>query len=522
MQTDQPASVAPVLRLDGVVKTFGAVRALDEVNLEVQENEIHGLAGGNGAGKTTLMNVLFGLYRPDAGEIYIRGEKAQINSPRDAINLGVGMVHQHFLQIDSFTVTENIVLGTELHNRPQLSLTVAKARIDHLSRRFGLEVEPNARIETLPMGARQRVEILKALYRDAKILILDEPTTNLTPQEVDSLFESLRKMVAEGMSVVFITHKLREVMAVCDTVSVLRNGRRVFTQARSQVSEELIVKSMVGSDVAIEESVLFSTEPVVEIVRPVGTETALQVEQVSMTSAGSVPLLDNVSLRVGGGEILGVAGVAGNGQQELAEAILGIRPVNSGRILLGDMDISGQPTSKILAMGVAYVPEDRLHDGFLPTATVAHNLILGSQRRSPFSKWGFLNWNVIFSTGRQQIDEYNIQTQGPKATAANLSGGNIQRVMLARAFSTAERLLVLHNPTSGLDIPSVEGIYNRILAERERGLGALLLSDDLDELLLLCDRMVVMFSGKIVGELDRGQFDKYEIGRLMSGATENG
>jgi len=505
------------LRLENVSKSFGPVRALKDVSFELQEREIHGLLGENGAGKTTLMNVLYGLYRPDSGQIYIKGKETTIRSPKDAIANGIGMVHQHFLQVEVFTVTENIVLGTDLQNRPVVQLAQARQRIQEISERFGLDMDANAHIADLSMGARQRVEILKTLYRGAEILVLDEPTTNLTPQEVDSLFESLRKMVAEGMSVVFITHKLREALAVCDTVSVLRRGQRVLTQPRSELSEELIVKSMVGSDEMMRESLIFTGAGSEKQGAWLDEASLLQVAHLSAVAKNGLQVLDDVSFSIRTGEILGLAGVAGNGQQELAEAVLGIIPTSAGEILLDGKSLGGRTTRQVLELGVAYVPEDRLHDGFLPTATVAQNLILGSQYREPYCKKGFLQWPVIYKTAERLIRKYAIQTRGPQDTAANLSGGNIQRMMLARAFSNTIKLLILHNPTSGLDISSVEGVYEQLLAYKKEGVAVLLISDDLDELMLMSDRIATLYRGKIVGELSRTQFDKYELGRMMSG-----
>ncbi len=512
----------PLLRLEGISKSFGPVQALKDVDLTVQANEIHGLLGGNGAGKTTLMNVLYGLYKPDAGTIYRRDQVVSIQAPRDAIALGIGMVHQHFLQVDNFTVAENIVLGTRLPSRPVMDLTAAEQEIQNLAARFGLSVDPRSRIEDLPMGVRQRVEILKALYRGVDVLILDEPTTHLTPEEVDSLFHSLELMVAEGMSVLFITHKLREVMSVCQVITVLRDGHRIFTRPRDEVSEEMIVRSMVGAEIALEDSLLFSAAVLEEqAVASVG-QPVLTIEGLGVNGEAGSPVKD-VSLMVRAGEILGIAGVAGNGQQELVEGILGIRPVAAGSVHIDNQDVTAAATAGLLARGVAYVPQDRLQDGFLPKANVAQNLILGSQRQPPYSsRRGFLNWKAIYTTSRQLIDEYSIRAQGPRETAANLSGGNIQRVMLARAFSRPLRLLIAHNPTSGLDIPSVEFIYSHILALKQQGVATLLLSEDMDELLLLSDRIAVIYQGQIAGTLEREDFDRYEIGRLMSGATTHG
>jgi len=507
----------PILEVKGIRKSFGTVAALDDVDLQLNRKEIHGLLGGNGAGKTTLMNVLYGLYKPDGGEIYLRGQRVNIQSPRDAISSGIGMVHQHFLQIDNFSVTHNIVLGTKLKNRPTLNLDQEQRRIADLSQRFGLEVNPRALIENLSMGIRQRVEILKALYRGVEILILDEPTTNLTPQEVDDLFQSLRIMVDEGLSVVFITHKLREVMRVCDRISVLRNGKNAISLERKDASEDLLVREMVGEGLTLEKSLLFSEDGLDESNLQVGQKPIVQVENLEVLSPGGIPLIKDCSFEIFEQEILGVAGVAGNGQQELAETLLGIRLVDQGRILVDGADIVKKNTSDLLTSGITYIPEDRLNDGFLPKATVAQNLLLGYHHQKPYSQNGILNWKTIFQASREQIAEYNIKTTGPAEVAANLSGGNIQRVMLARAFSHPVKLLVAHNPTRGLDIRSMEFVYAKLLEQKEQGLATLLLSDDLDELMLLCNRIAVIYRGQIMGILNRDQFDKYEIGRLMSG-----
>jgi simple sugar transport system ATP-binding protein len=506
-----------ILEMRGVRKTFGPVVALDDVDLKLNANEIHGLLGGNGAGKTTLMNVLYGLYKPDAGEIHLRGERVGIQSPRDAIKQGIGMVHQHFLQIDSYTVTENIVLGTPLKNRPTMKLDQEQEKIKELSGRFGLEVDPRALVEDLPMGIRQRVEILKALYRGVDVLILDEPTTNLVPQEVDSLFHSLQAMVKEGMSVVFITHKLREALSVCDQISVLREGKNVYTIPRAEASQEALVKGMVGMGLDVEQSLLFSSTGLDEEALGVGERQVLQVQNLQVLEPSGNPLVESCSFSIREGEILGLAGVAGNGQQALAEAILGIRPVTGGAISLDGGDILGLSTERRLAAGITYIPEDRLQDGYLPTANVAQNLILGYQHQEPFSKGRFLDWKAIYGAARALILEYNIMTPDANEVAGNLSGGNIQRVMLARSFSRSAKLLVAHNPTRGLDIKSMEFVYSKLLECKRQGMATLLMSDDLDELLLLSDRIATIYRGRIVGTLDRSAFDRYEIGQMMMG-----
>lgn len=500
-----------------VRKTFGPVVALDNVSLQLEIGEVHGLLGGNGAGKTTLMNILYGLYKPNAGEIYLDNQKIEVQSPRDAIKQGIGMVHQHFLQVENFTVTENIVLGTPLKNRPVLDLREAQQKIKELANQFGLQVDPHAMIEELTMGVRQKVEILKALYRGAKILILDEPTTSLTPQEVDSLFESLRVMVEQGMSVVFITHKLREVLSVCDQITVLREGKSVLTLRRSEASEEAFVKAMVGENLDIKKSLLFSQKNISADRTVLNRKAVLQAENVEARAENGLPVIKNCSFEVHQGEILGVAGVAGNGQQALAESIIGVRPLSRGRILIAGANVAETPTNILLEGLVTYIPEDRLHDGYLPKANVAQNLILGFHRRAPYSKNGFLHWNNIYQAAWRLIAEYNIKTSGPEDIAANLSGGNIQRLMVARAFSYPAKLLVVHNPTQGLDIPSIEFVYSKLLERKAQEGATLLISENLDELLLLCDRIATIYRGEIIGVLERSAFDKYEIGRLMSG-----
>lgn len=512
-----------ILLMQGVCKSFGTVVALDEVSLQLNSKEIHGLLGGNGAGKTTLMNIIYGLYKPDAGEIYLHGEKAEIQSPKDALRHGIGMVHQHFLQIESYTVAENIVLGTPLKNRPTLNLVAQEKKIKDLSERFGLEVNPRALIEDLPMGIRQKVEILKALYRGVHILILDEPTTNLTPQEVDSLFQSLRVMVEEGMSVVFITHKIREALSVCHRISVLRDGRNALTLQRDEASEEALVRGMVGEVLDIEKSLLFSTTGLSQEALQVSQKLApkgpviLLVEGLQVVGEDRTPLVKDCSFQVHKQEIFGVAGVAGNGQQQLAESLIGLRRPAGGQVWIDGMSILGTETRKLLGMGVTYIPEDRMQDGFLPTASVAQNLILGYHRQEPYSQGVVLDWKAIFQVARKLISEYSIKTPGPGEVAANLSGGNIQRIMLARAFSHPAKLLIAHNPTRGLDIRSIEFVYSKLLERKQQGMATLLLSEDLDELLLLCDRIAAIYRGEVVGILERSEFDQYEIGRMMSG-----
>ncbi len=510
-----------ILNMMGIHKSFDKMAALDNVNFQLKPREIHGLLGGNGAGKTTLMNVLFGLYRMDSGEIYLHGKKISILSPNDALKNGIGMVHQHFLQIGTYTVLENIVLGTSVKNSLTMKLDEEARKVNELAKRFGLEVDLNAMIEDLPMGIRQKVEILKALYRGVEILILDEPTTNLTPQEVDALFQSLRVMVNEGLSIVFITHKIREVLSVCDRITVLRNGKNVISLERDAAHEEAFVRGMVGDEMNIQKSVIFSKGDTGPASIPVGDKPVLVAEGVEVVSAEKITKIKDLTLTVHNSEILGVAGVAGNGQRELAESILGIQPISKGSIKIDGLDASSLQTRDLLKNGVAYIPEDRLHDGFLPKANVAQNLILGYHKQKPYANKGFLDWKTVFKISEDLIKEYNIKTGGPRDAGGNLSGGNIQRVMIARAFSQPTKLLVAHNPTRGLDIPSMDFVYTKLLQGKKAGMATLLISEDLDELLLLCDRIAVIYRGEILGILPRNQFEKYEIGRLMSGIKKN-
>ena len=506
-----------ILEMKGFNKSFGNNVALKDVNFALAAREIHGLLGGNGAGKTTLMNILYGLYKADAGEIFLHGKRVEISSPRDAIRHRIGMVHQQFLQVRSFTVLQNVVLGTEVKRKFNLNLAEEEKKIRQLSERFRLEIDPHLLVENLSMGARQKVEILKALFRGVEILILDEPTTNLTPQEVDTLFQSLREMVKEGLSIVFITHKLREVLAVCDRISVLRNGQNVMTLRREESSEEAFVRGMVGDELNIQESVVFSQKGIQEAVQTRGQSAILRLEKVTCKNEEGRPVIKDVDLEVNEGEILGIAGVAANGQRELCETILGIHPATSGKIIFDGREITRATTSDLLASGMAYIPEDCLRDGYLPKANVAQNLILGFHSLQPYSRNRFMNWGGIFDRVRSLIKDYNIKTQGPAEIGANLSGGNIQRVVVARAFSKNCKLLVAHNPTRGLDIPSIDSVYTRLLECKKRGMATLLLSENLDELLLLCNRIAVLYRGEIVGLLERDKFEKYEIGRMMSG-----
>jgi ABC-type uncharacterized transport system ATPase subunit len=504
-----------ILTMHKVTKSFDRVVALHEVDFELKSKEILGLLGGNGAGKTTLMNILYGLYRADSGKIMLKDKPVTILSPKDAIHHGIGMVHQHFLQINNYTVLENIILGSKVTRPLTSNYADEESRIKELCDRFGLEINLSARVEDLPMGTRQKVEILKALYRGVDILILDEPTTNLIPQEVDSLFETLKIMVQEGLSIVFITHKLREVLSICDRITVLREGRNVISLTRKDASDDMLVRAMVGENMDLDKSIMFTKREETDSTVP--QKEMLRLKGVSKINQQKIQELTEISLTVNAGEILGVAGVAGNGQRELAEVVMGIQSVSSGKIYFNGEDITSLSTKERIANGFVYVPEDRLADGFLHKASVAHNLILGYHNLEPYSRKGIINWHNVNDSSKKMISEYNIKTTGPGEIGGNLSGGNIQRVMIARAFSQSSTLMIAHNPTRGLDIPSMDFVYKKLLQHASTGAGTLLLSEDLDELLLICDRIAVMFRGKVVGTLTRDNFEKYKIGRLMSG-----
>ena len=505
----------PLLRMRGIRKTFGPVVALKDVDFTVGPREVHGLLGGNGAGKTTLMNVLYGLYAPDAGTIEIDGAPVVIASPKDAIAAGVGMVHQTFLQVDVFTVAENVVLGTDT------SGVDVNGRIRELSERFGLAVDPAARIGDLPVGVRQRVEILKALYRGAKILVLDEPTTNHTPQEVDALFGSMRAIVDEGMSVVLITHKIRETMAACDRMTIMRDGAWIATVDAADTSPEDLAARMVGAAPASDETAdvaLGGTEigdatlDVPEVTGPVRVVGS----RLTVPGTGGKAVVEDVSIELCEGEILGIAGVAGNGQVELAETLTGCRPAH-GSLTLDGTELVGRPTEAWLRAGVVYVPEDRQRDGILPGADITENLVLGAHRTR--AKAGLIDWGRARREAVEAISEFAVKTPSAATACGQLSGGNIQRVILARAFAHNPKMLLLHNPTRGLDIASTQFVYDRIRAAAAGGCSVIVISEDLDEVIALADRIRVAYSGRLVGDFARGHADPYELGRLMTGVS---
>jgi general nucleoside transport system ATP-binding protein len=501
---------AAAVSMRGITKRFPGVLANDNVDFEAATGEVHALLGENGAGKSTLSNILTGLYRPDQGTLAVYGSRADFSSPREAIAAGIGMVHQHFRLVPTFTVAENVVLGDErdVGRSFVLRRDRIEARVRELARRYGLDVDPQARVWQLSVGEQQRVEILKALYRDARILILDEPTAVLTPQEAEALFETLRTMAAEGRTVIFISHKLHEVTAVADRVTVLRAGRAVATVETAAATQQSLAALMVGREV--------ETLRRVDDARVLGA-VVLELDGVSAEGDRGVEALRAVSLTVRGGEILGVAGVAGNGQRELAEAVTGMRPISSGSVFVeGRPLVTGDPR-RAIAAGVAHVPEDRLHTGVAPSLSVASNVVLKSYRESA-SRGPFLRLRHIRELAHALITRFDVKTPGPATPARRLSGGNLQKVVLGREFSGNPRVLVVAAPTRGLDVGAIESVHTYLRQAAADGVGVLLISEDLDEVMMLADRIAVMYEGAIAGEVDGVAATVGELGLLMAGA----
>ncbi|HYK68290.1 MAG TPA: ABC transporter ATP-binding protein [Streptosporangiaceae bacterium] len=506
------------LELRGITKSFGSLVANDHIDLKVAAGEIRGLLGENGAGKTTLMNVLYGLLQPDEGEILLDGRPVTIRSPRDAINARIGMVHQHFMLVPVFTVAENVALGAEPLRRikvpglPALRTGLldrgqARRQVVALSERYGLQVDPDARIEDLPVGVQQRVEIIKALLRQASVLILDEPTSVLTPGETDDLFRIMRELRADGRSIVFISHKLREVQAIADQITVIRRGQVVGQRPPGTTDAELAAL-MVGRSVELR----VSKDPA----KP--ANVVLDVASLTVAGQdGAVPAVDGVSLEVRAGEILGIAGVQGNGQTELCEALMGLRPA-AGAVRLDGRDVSGASPRERLHAGVAYIPEDRQEDGIVADFSVADNLVLDTFDRAPYSSGIALNLSAVRSQATSLVAEFDVRTSSIDTPVGTLSGGNQQKVILAREVGRSIRLLIASQPTRGLDVGSIEFVHRRIVAERDAGAAVLIVSSELDEIYALADRIAVMYEGKITG-IRPPTVSVTELGLLMAGAA---
>jgi simple sugar transport system ATP-binding protein len=488
------------------------VIANDGIDLKVRRGAIHCLLGENGAGKTTLVRILYGLYRPDEGKILLGGKPIQISSPRAALTHHIGMVHQHFRLVPTLSVEENVVLGLDEGTGPFLNLRKTRKRIEEISEEYGLPIDPQAKIWQLTVGQQQRVEIIKALYRDASILIMDEPTSVLTPQEVDQLFATLRTLVDDGLTIIFITHKLDEVMEISDHVTVLRQGKVVAAFPTSQTDKPSLARSMVGREVVfrLEKSAVKRGEKL------------LQVDSVHALNDRGLPALRGVSLDLYGGEILGVAGVSGNGQTELAEVLTGLRRATKGRVILSGKTITNRSAREIADLGIAHVPAERIRMGIVPALSIRENLILKSYRHPPFSRFCFLNRKESDANARRAMDDYQIAAPSDDTAVKLLSGGNIQRVVLARELSGDPRLIVAAHPTYGLDVGATEQVRQILIKERERGAAVLLISEDLEEIMTISDRILVLFSGEVMGIIDADGADVEQIGLMMAGTRHEG
>ena len=499
------------VEMRGIRKVFPGVVANDNVDLTVEEGEIHALIGENGAGKSTLMNVLFGLYRPEAGTIKIRGEEVHIRKNSDAINLGIGMVHQKFKLVPSFTVAENITLGAETRKGFLIDRKTIYDNVLEISKRFGLQVDPDAHVRDLPVGVQQRVEILKALYRHADILILDEPTAVLTPQETRDLFGVIRSLVAEGKTVIFITHKLREVMEISDHVTAMRDGRVVGKTAAKDTNPAELAQMMVGREVLLR----------VDKPEAHPGDTVLEIKDLEIFDDRNLKAICGLSLDVRSGEIVGIAGVEGNGQRELVEAIVGLRPAWAGSILVKGQNITGMSVRDRREAGISCVPEDRYVRGVALLATIEDNLIVSEYFKPPVGKGLFLDLNVIGQHANKMIETFDVRTPSKDVPAFTLSGGNLQKVVLAREISAKPDLLVVAQPTRGLDIGSIEFVHRRIVEARDSGAAVLLVSAELEEVMSLSDRISVLYEGQVVGSIDGKDATEEKLGLWMAGVVES-
>jgi general nucleoside transport system ATP-binding protein len=497
---------APLLELRGITKRFPGVVANDHVDFELRSGEVHALLGENGAGKSTLMNILYGLYHPDEGEIRLNGKPVGIDSPRAAIDLGIGMVHQHFMLIPVMTVAENIVLAMEPHRGPLLDEERADERVRDISERFGLAVTPEAQVGEITVAQQQRVEILKALYRGAEVLILDEPTAVLTPQEAQELFAVIRSLREEGKSIIFISHKLGEVLEIADRITVLRRGKTVETVQREGATEEGLARLMVGREVLLR----------VEKPPTQPGEQLLVVEDLHVLDARGLEAVRGISLEVRAGEIVGIAGVDGNGQTELLDALTGLRHVAGGRVVVAGEDVTGASARDCIDSGMGHIPEDRQVRGLVLDFSLAENIALYDYREEPVSRWGWLYPRRMIARAKKLLQEFDVRGGGPQTPAASLSGGNQQKVVVAREVSRNPRVLVAAQPTRGLDVGAIEFVHRRLVQERDEGRAILLVSFELDEILSLSDRILVLYEGRIVAEY-APDVSEEELGFAMTG-----
>jgi len=509
------SSAAPLaIELRGICKSFGPVQANKNIHLAVPAGTIHGIVGENGAGKSTLMSILYGFYEADSGEIYVNGKLTRIRDSADAINAGIGMVHQHFMLVENFTVLENIILGAESGVMLSQSISAATREIKRLEDEFGLQVDLDARIDAIPVGQQQRVETIKALYRGAQILILDEPTGVLTPQETDQLFEILRSLKAKGVTVIIITHKLREIMDLTDNVSIMRQGRMVATLKTSETSKEELAEMMVGRKIRME---LDKT--------PARTgEILIEIKNLSLVDDKNIKRLDRVSFEARAGEIVGIAGVSGNGQSELLEVLSGMRSCSEGEVNINGVNIAPEHKTdpeQIRYSSIAHVPEDRLKRGLIPQFDASESAILGYQNSPEYNGFILTNTRNIKNHCLHLMDRFDVRPRDPYLKSANFSGGNQQKLILAREMDPGPKVLLVGQPTRGVDIGAIEFIHKQIIAMRDKGSAVLLVSGELDELISLADRILVMFEGKIVGEVAGDEADEKTLGLMMANAHRN-
>jgi simple sugar transport system ATP-binding protein len=496
------------LELKGLTKSFGSLIANDAIDLAVADGEIHAILGENGAGKSTLMNMVYGLLQPDSGSIFVAGKEVKINEPADALHVGIGMVHQHFMLVPVFTVAENIVLGHEQSKRGILTLTEAKKKIKQIADEFKFEIDPDAIIEEIPVGVQQRVEIIRALMYDAKVLILDEPTAVLTPQETDELLNMMRTLKAKGTSIIFITHKLREVKAVADKITIIRRGKVVGT-AQPSASQEELASKMVGREVDL--------VPNKDVIKP--GKPILEIKDLNIFNASGRNLVKNLTLEIRAGEILAVAGVQGNGQSEIARALVNLEDHVTGSIKLDSVEILGKSVRDSLREGIAYIPESRELDGLIGSFSIAENMILDTHDMAPVAAQGLLDKGYIRENASQLLKEFDVRAQSIFDTASSLSGGNKQKVVLARELSRSVKLVMASQPTRGLDVGSIEFVYQKLLAERSANRAILLVSSELDEVYALADRIAVIYKGEIVGIVDP-TVSREKLGLMMAGIKQ--
>ncbi|MFC4409159.1 ABC transporter ATP-binding protein [Chungangia koreensis] len=493
-------------------KEFGTFVANDNITLQLKKGEIHALLGENGAGKSTLMNVLFGLYQPEGGEIRVNGKTVEITDPNVANDLGIGMVHQHFMLVENFTVTENIILGREPNKYGTVNVKDAAVKVQELSELYGLDVDPNAKIEDISVGMQQRVEILKTLYRGAEILIFDEPTASLTPQEIHELIEIMKRLVNEGKSIILITHKLQEIMDVSDRVTVIRKGKGIGTVNTSETNPDELASLMVGRQV------VFKTEKTPA--KP--TEEVFQIKDLVVEDYRGIPKVKSLNLSIRKGEIVGIAGIDGNGQTELIEAITGLRKVKSGHILLNGQEITGKKPRKVTEAGIGHIPQDRHKHGLVLDFPIGYNIALQTYYKEPISKGGIIDYKTITENANSIIEKYDVRTQGPMEPARALSGGNQQKAIIGREVERDPDLLIAALPTRGLDVGAIEFIHHRLIEQRDKGKAVLLISFELDEVMNVSDRIAVIYDGAIIDTVIPEETNEQELGLLMAGHSDKG